>query len=463
MPSSMTPLSPAELDYLYTSLNDYPPTRPDLRQTTDFRPLQAETGVLPAVNGSAHVHSADGGEAVIGVKLEVERTISSPMMFRQNAVTRDEAMDVDHSSDAGKTKGQKLLYGRPDWITLTLTLPGVRDDDSTTVALEETLKESLSVRVGGTNRELAVLSLQDLLPINTRFHWRINIDVVLISSGPSMASASGTGSGQGSSSGAAVDYSPLPLISFGIYLALRDTRVPLLKSEGEEDPMFEDDWERSTYLYPREEKPVIDTSENAGKGKARDGKASKPATSGQVEPIRQLRPPLTLLVCAVGEKTVLFDPTREELAVADCIVALSLAVAVVLQQQQHQQIQSVTATITSLRTLDLPARDTFPGVPDSTSTEPGSGTSTTTNTTESIPGVWRPKLGGVKKGLFGKIIRSVLRGDGGGDDDDRNGEGPGHQRQERSVVEEVVAGLDGFILQEVERERDVADDPGVKE
>src|SRR2546421_12446157 len=80
MPPSATaqlPLSPAELSYLHTSLSLTPPIRPDARTTTQFRPLVAETDILPSTNGSARICFADGTEAIVGVKAEVEKTQNS--------------------------------------------------------------------------------------------------------------------------------------------------------------------------------------------------------------------------------------------------------------------------------------------------------------------------------------------------------------------------------------------------
>ncbi|KAL2377730.1 hypothetical protein RJZ90_006513 [Blastomyces dermatitidis] len=69
-------LSPAELSYLHTSLS-YPrnPVRTDGRSATQFRPLTAETDILPGANGSARIGFADGTQAIVGVKAEVERTV----------------------------------------------------------------------------------------------------------------------------------------------------------------------------------------------------------------------------------------------------------------------------------------------------------------------------------------------------------------------------------------------------
>ncbi|EEY17571.1 conserved hypothetical protein [Verticillium alfalfae VaMs.102] len=67
-------LSPAELAYLHSSLSLTPPIRPDGRTPTQFRPLTAETGILPGTNGSARVCFSDGTEAIVGIKAELEKT-----------------------------------------------------------------------------------------------------------------------------------------------------------------------------------------------------------------------------------------------------------------------------------------------------------------------------------------------------------------------------------------------------
>ena len=124
MPSATTsalPFSPAELSYLHTSLSSISPIRPDSRTSTEFRPLNAETGVLPATNGSAHVSFSDGSEAIVGVKLEVERSLKS---FPMSAQKDGDQMEVDNSGEA-----QAKFKVRSDWITFALTLPSVRYDD----------------------------------------------------------------------------------------------------------------------------------------------------------------------------------------------------------------------------------------------------------------------------------------------------------------------------------------------
>jgi exosome complex component RRP42 len=352
MPSLTTalPFSPAELAYLHTSLSSIPPLRPDARQlSTDFRPLRAETGILPSVNGSAHVGFSDGREAIVGVKLEVEKTAG----VSKAPETDGSAMDVDLEES---TQPQRRSKGLAEWVTLTLTLPGLRDDDTNLVFLEEMLREPLVVASASTDRkENASPSLLDKLVINSRWHWHIYIDVLLISPN-GLASY------------------PLPLLSMATHLALRDTRIPKLKSEGEEDPIADDDWMASTYLYQR-------------------GAVSAP------------RPPVTLLVVVVGE-SVIFDPSREELAVADGVVAVSVG------SGSGEDTDSLK--LLAIRMIDTPARDTMKGVPQSGEAPEG----------VDVPGVWKPRLGGIKRSVLKTVVKAVFAG---------------------GVARDVLTGLDGFL------------------
>jgi len=139
-------LSPAELAYLHASLSLTPPVRPDGRGAAQFRPLAAETGVLPGANGSARVCFADGTEAVVGVKAEVERTPASPFA------------DVDDDAPPNADDA---------WVEVAVEIPGLRDDDASTVFLAAMLAEAL----------LADGSFARRLRINSRFHWKLYLDV----------------------------------------------------------------------------------------------------------------------------------------------------------------------------------------------------------------------------------------------------------------------------------------------
>lgn len=143
MASQQNLFSPAELAYLHQSLSLHPPIRPDGRSPTQFRPLTAETGVLPGTNGSARVHFADGTEAIVGVKAEIEKTSGS----------------AEQHDEEDRTRG--------DWLELAVEIPGQRDDEASTVFLAEMLREAL----------LADNEFAKKLRINKRFHWRLYLDV----------------------------------------------------------------------------------------------------------------------------------------------------------------------------------------------------------------------------------------------------------------------------------------------
>jgi exosome complex component RRP42 len=153
-------LSPAELAYLHSSLSLTSPIRPDGRTPTQFRPLVAETGILPGTNGSARICFADGTEAIVGVKAEVEKTRS-----RHD----DETVFVEGAGDDGAEEetDDVTRTGESDWIELTVEIPGLRDDDSATAFLAAMLSEALLADGGLVKR----------LWINRRFHWKLYFDV----------------------------------------------------------------------------------------------------------------------------------------------------------------------------------------------------------------------------------------------------------------------------------------------
>ena len=214
---------------------------------------------------------------------------------------------------------------------------------------------------------LTQTALPDKLVINSRWHWHIYIDVLLISS-------------QGLAS------YPLPLLSMSTHLALRDTRVPRLKSEGEEDPIADDDWMASINLYARSED--------------QDGE----------------KPPVTLLVVAVNDN-IIFDPSHEEIKVADSIIAMSVA--------PISTAGTTACKMLSMRTIETPARDTMKGVPRAGDVHEG----------RDVPGVWKPRLGGIKRQVLKDVVKNVLSG---------------------GVAEDVMNGLEGFLRAEEEADRRAA-------
>lgn len=157
-PSQHLLLSPAELAYIHSSLSVDPPIRPDGRSPTQFRPLVAETDILPGANGSARICFADGTEAIVGAKAEVEKSAWKPDQHEIDLADADTADD-----EARRSRGM----GENAWVEMSVEIPGYRDDDPLPVFLAAMLTEAL----------LADGQLRDRLFINRRFHWKLYIDV----------------------------------------------------------------------------------------------------------------------------------------------------------------------------------------------------------------------------------------------------------------------------------------------
>ncbi|KAJ5759552.1 hypothetical protein N7520_006708 [Penicillium odoratum] len=370
--ASQTPhLSPAELSYLYTSLSlPQDPIRPDGRSPTQFRPLSAESDILPGTNGSARIGFADGTQAIVGVKAEVEKTILTADTLDASALHDD--------GNEGSEGISAATGGHGSWVQMSIEIPGFRDDDALPVFLAEMMRESLVGSVGGKDGDGVERGmkggLKGRLVINKRWHWRLYIDVLLLSQPLSY---------------------PLPLLSLTTHLALLSTKLPKLKSQGEEDPFFDDDWAAAEYLYPR-------------------------PSGFKFDPSQQVRPPVTLLVISVGEN-VIFDPSREEIAVADAVLAISIT----------RDTESRGLKLLSIRTIDPPSRLTQPGVPNSENSNMLAATAPTESVAvlnpaageAEVPGVWRPRRGGIKRSVISRMIKTVLK--------------------EGGVGEEVLEGLEG--------------------
>ena len=148
-------------------------------------------------------------------------------------------------------------------------------------------------------------------------------------------------------------------------------------SEKDEDPLFNDDWEASYYLY------------------------SRSATNSET----QAKPPATLLVMSVGEN-IIFDPSKEELAVADGLLAISVA-------GQSSPDGGEQLKMVSSRTIDPPSRLTGAGVPNSSNTHAG-GTAVSAADALALrekdqgQTVWRPPRGGVGRVLVAKMMKMVV-------------------------------------------------------
>jgi exosome complex component RRP42 len=151
--------------------------------------------------------------------------------------------------------------------------------------------------------------------------------------------------------------------------------------------MFDDDWQASQFLYSQ--------SESA-------------------------RPPITLLVIAVGDN-VIFDPSKEELAVAESALAVSVAEAA---SEAGSKDEGRRLKLVAIRMVDPPSRLTPPGVPNGTSS--GTGAAPAGKEGESVDGVWKAPVGGTKFAILDGIVQAVL-GRGG-------------------VADEVLDGLKGVEL-----------------
>ena len=176
---------------------------------------------------------------------------------------------------------------------------------------------------------------------------------------------------------------PLPLLSLSTHLALLSTCLPGLISQGEEDPLFNDDWDAALPLYPpsnRKEKTVL----------------------GYLQP----KPPVTLLVVSLGTN-VFFDPSREELAVADSVIAVTLI-----------STMNAGLKVLAIRTIDPPARHSISSSP-TLGGEPGFSLAQ-----DEQEGMWTSRKGGMKRALLGKIVELCTQPDG--------------------VGQQVLAALDAF-------------------
>lgn len=178
-------LSPAERSFLHESLALQPPLRPDGRKAHQFRPMEAKTAFLPNSNGSARIRMADGSECIVSIKSKVVLVAKDPNLVE---------CDVDVS--------------------------GFRDDSNFVSNLKFSMTE-LFVKNFPTQK----------LHLTSKYAHKLFVDCVVVSH---------------------VSY-PLTMMSMAAYLALCTTRIPLLVSamddaEAEEQPTFDDDWERAILL-----------------------------------------------------------------------------------------------------------------------------------------------------------------------------------------------------------------------
>ncbi|KAM0801466.1 ribosomal protein S5 domain 2-type protein [Usnea florida] len=334
-----TLLSPSELSYLHTSLASNPPIRPDARSPTSFRPLVAETDLVPSANGSARLCFADGTEAIVGVKAEIEK-----LQAVGNDRWYDNMGEGPSGGDEEMGDGGEEGIGEDKWIEVVVDVPGQRDDDTMVVFLAQMIHEGLVADGGLRNR----------LVINRRWHWRLYIDILLLSQPHTY---------------------PLPLLSLTTHLALRSARLPAPISAHDEDPLFNDDWDASLPLYPQ-------TSASAS------------------------RPPITLLVISVGSN-IFFDASFEELAVADAVLAVTVGAP---PSPSTTSPSPSPLTLLAVRTIDPPSRLSASAA-DTGKAGAGSGLES-----GSLEGVWRARKGGMKRGVVGRMLRMCVEEGGVGEE-----------------------------------------------
>lgn len=135
---------------------------------------------------------------------------------------------------------------------------------------------------------------------------------------------------------------------------------------------------------------------------------------------------------------IIFDPSKEELAVAEVVLAVSIGE--ISQSQTSSTDMDVDSgsgakrdlRLLAIRTIDPPSRLTHPGVPNTLNTATGGTAAGTTEQASSQretmveEGVWQPPRGGAKRKLIAAMIQKVL---------ERGG-----------VAEEVLDGLDAVEL-----------------
>jgi exosome complex component RRP42 len=132
------------------------------------------------------------------------------------------------------------------------------------------------------------------------------------------------------------------------------------------------------------------------------------------------KPPVIVLAMAVGDN-IIFDPCKEELAVADAVLAVGCAGA---------KSSSTGARLVSIRSIDPPSHLTSPGVPNSMNSATGG--TVPTSTADALTqrellansGVWTPPRGGMKRGLISRVTKMVV--------------------EEGGVAEEVINALQGI-------------------
>ena len=135
---------------------------------------------------------------------------------------------------------------------------------------------------------------------------------------------------------------------------------------------------------------------------------------------------------AVGSN-VIYDPTKEELAVAEAVLAVSIAAGATdtTSARGKEKGSGRGLRIVAVRTIDPPSRLTPPGVPNALNPATGGASASSTSERETVADdkadtVWSPPRGGMKRAVLRTIIKQVT--------------------ERRGVGEEVLDGLDAVDI-----------------
>lgn len=101
----------------------------------------------------------------MGIKAEVEK--SRPSYQAKEEASLGEGDDNEDEETRRGEKKDEAKTGLTEWVELTVEIPGFRDDDSMPVFLAAMLTEAL----------LADGEFTRKLWINSRFHWKLYLDV----------------------------------------------------------------------------------------------------------------------------------------------------------------------------------------------------------------------------------------------------------------------------------------------
>lgn len=185
--------------------------------------------------------------------------------------------------------------------------------------------------------------------------------------------------------------------------------LPALKSEGDEDPLFDDDWAAAVSLY----KQKASRSKNQGsKAKSKRKTPTQTPKVASTPSSKSSLPPITLLVISVG-RNIIFDPSAEEIAAAETVVAITIAEDERIQDETLSGERSLS--LRALRMIDPPSRMSQPGVALDGAPPP----------VDDVQGVWKPPKGGVRREVILRMMKMVLEKGG--------------------VAEEVLAGLKAAV------------------